>query len=117
MFTHTSTVAVGLACIVALVGVWLTKRKRNSSGLTYPLGPKGLPLIGSVFDINTKEPLSCIRNGRRNINPLADSTLCDIVHTQISGQDMVAINSEKVARILCDQRGTIYADRPKSPLM
>ncbi|KIK95116.1 hypothetical protein PAXRUDRAFT_407308 [Paxillus rubicundulus Ve08.2h10] len=40
----------------------------------------------------------------------------DIVHTQILGQDMVVINSEKVARILGDQRGTVYADRPKSPL-
>jgi hypothetical protein len=49
-------------------------------------------------------------------NPLADSTLGDIVHTQILGQDMVVINSEKVAKILCDQRGTIYAGRPKSPL-
>ncbi|KAF8838805.1 cytochrome P450 [Paxillus ammoniavirescens] len=108
MFTHTSTVAVGLACAVALVSVWLTKRKRNSSGLPYPPGPKGLPLIGSVFDINMKEPLATYKEWARKYG--------DIVHTQILGQDMVVINSEKVARILGDQRGTVYADRPKSAL-
>ena len=52
--TLTPSIAAGIAAII-FVGLWIATRKKNG-GLPYPPGPKGLPLIGNVLDLNVKEP-------------------------------------------------------------
>ncbi|KAG6333948.1 hypothetical protein ID866_5145 [Astraeus odoratus] len=97
-----------IACAIAIC-LWLAHRAiRRKSGLPYPPGPKGLPLVGNTFNINLKEPhLTYTEWGK---------TYGDIMYCHIFGQDFVIINSEKTARLLADQRSSIYSNRPQSPL-
>ena len=39
-----------------------------------------------------------------------------LFYSRTFGEDFVIVNSEKIARILADQRSTIYSNRPHSPL-
>ncbi|KAI6167945.1 cytochrome P450 [Pisolithus thermaeus] len=40
----------------------------------------------------------------------------EIVYSRIFGQDIVVVNSERMARHLSEQRSSIYSDRPHSPI-
>ncbi|KAI6003405.1 cytochrome P450 [Pisolithus marmoratus] len=40
----------------------------------------------------------------------------DLVYSRIFGQDFLIVNSENIARLLADQRSSIYSDRPHSPI-
>ncbi|KAF9223708.1 cytochrome P450 [Gyrodon lividus] len=73
----------------------------------YPLppGPKPLPLLGNWLAINRNHPWLTYRDWR--------TTYGDIVHARVLNQDVVILNSEKVARALLDQRSHNYSDRPR----
>ncbi|KAI6003407.1 cytochrome P450, partial [Pisolithus marmoratus] len=78
------------------------------SKLPYPPGPKGLPFIGSALDIDPQGPhLTYTQWGK---------TYGDIVYTRTLGQDIIIVNSEKIARILADGRSEIYSDRYRSSI-
>lgn len=93
---------VGLAVLV----VFLQKR-RNPSGLPYPPGPKGLPLLGNIFDIPKQSPWKVYAQWAKQYG--------DIISVQAMGQTIVIINSAKIARDLLGERGAIYSDRPTVP--
>ncbi|KAI6120005.1 cytochrome P450 [Pisolithus croceorrhizus] len=104
----TSFLPVGIAC-VTVIGLWLAIRNASKrSGLPYPPGPKRLPIIGNAFNINLKEPHVTYTEWGKIYG--------DIVYSRIFGQDIVVVNSEKMARLLADQRSSIYSDRPHSPI-
>ncbi|KAI6155075.1 cytochrome P450 [Pisolithus tinctorius] len=104
----TSFLSAGAACITA-IGLRLTIRiTRRRSSLPYPPGPKRLPIIGNAFDINLKEPHVTYTEWGK--------TYGDIVYSCIFGQDIVIVNSENMARLLAEQRSSIYSDRPHSPI-
>ncbi|KAI6123318.1 cytochrome P450 [Pisolithus croceorrhizus] len=104
----TSPVFVTTACIT-VAGLWLATRiTRRKSSLPYPPGPRQLPIVGNAFDIDPKQPhLTYAEWGK---------AYGEIVYSRIFGQDIVIVNSEKMARILAEKRSTIYSDRPHSPL-
>ncbi|KAI6108176.1 cytochrome P450 [Pisolithus sp. B1] len=98
----------GAACVTA-IGLWLAIRIASKrSGLPYPPGPKRLPIIGNAFDIDLKEPHVTYTKWANIYG--------DIVYSRIFGQDIVIVNSERMARLLADQRSSIYSDRPHSPI-
>ncbi|KAI6116835.1 cytochrome P450 [Pisolithus croceorrhizus] len=98
----------GIAC-VTVIGLWLAIRIAGKrSGLPSPPGPNRLPIIGNAFDIDLKEPHITYTEWARIHG--------DIVYSCIFGQDIVIVNSEKMARLLADQRSSIYSDRPHSPI-
>lgn len=100
------SLVVGVLCGVAF-SLWLAIRSKGGQ-LPYPPGPKRLPIIGNVLDVNLKEPhITYTRWAAR---------YGDVVYSRILNQDFVIISSEKIARHLADQRSTIYSDRPQSPL-
>lgn len=72
-----------------------------------PPGPRGLPLIGSVFDVNLAEPWLTYEEWGKQYG--------DIVHAKLLGKDLIILNSERIARELLEQRSTIYSDRPHIP--
>lgn len=104
----TSPLFVSTACII-VAGLGLAIRiTRKKSSLPYPPGPRQLPIVGNAFDIDPKQPhLTYAEWGK---------AYGEIVYSRTFGQDIVIVNSEKMARILAEKRSTIYSDRPRSPL-
>ncbi|KAF9220855.1 cytochrome P450 [Gyrodon lividus] len=89
-------------CFTFIRKAWRKRALRN--GLPLPPGPRGLPLIGNVFDLNMAEPwLSYEQWGKQ---------YGDLVYSSLVGQDFIIINSAKLAHELLDQRSAIYSDRP-----
>ncbi|KAI6042947.1 cytochrome P450 [Pisolithus marmoratus] len=104
----TSFLPAGVAC-VTVIGLWLAVRITGKrSGLPYPPGPKRLPIVGNAFDIDLKEPHVTYTEWAKIYG--------DIVYSRIFGQDIIIVNSEKMARLLAEQRSSIYSDRPHSPI-
>ncbi|KAI6039896.1 cytochrome P450 [Pisolithus marmoratus] len=92
-------------CFVGLLYVWRIRTRRG--GLPLPPGPRGLPLIGNVFDVNIAEPWLTYEEWGKQYG--------GIVHAKLLGKDLIILNSERIARVLLEQRSTIYSDRPHIP--
>ncbi|KAI6042932.1 cytochrome P450 [Pisolithus marmoratus] len=104
----TPTLSVSTACII-VVAFWFAVRFiRKKSRLPYPPGPRQLPIVGNAFDIDLKEPYVTYTEWGKIYG--------ELVYSRIFGQDIIIVNSEKMARILAETRSTIYSDRPHSPL-
>ncbi|KAG6330074.1 hypothetical protein ID866_9014, partial [Astraeus odoratus] len=98
-----STLAVSTTGAI-MAGLWLILHTaRKKSKLPYPPGPRGLPIIGNIFDINLDEPHLAYVQWNKIYG--------EIVYYSILGQKFVVVNSEKVARALAEQRSAIYSDR------
>ncbi|KIJ14474.1 hypothetical protein PAXINDRAFT_24300, partial [Paxillus involutus ATCC 200175] len=81
---------------------WGKRARRN--GLPLPPGPRGLPLIGSVFDLNMAAPWLTYEQWGKQYG--------DLVYSRMLGREFIIINNARVAHDLLDQRATIYSDRP-----
>ena len=122
-----SPVSIGIAGAIAIV-LWLAMRTIwGKLDLPYPPGPKRLPIIGNALDIDLKEPHVTYTMWGKTYGLYSRLISChawlitslyagDIVYSRIFGQDFLIVNSERIARILADQRSTIYSNRPHSPL-
>ncbi|KAJ7339250.1 cytochrome P450 [Mycena albidolilacea] len=99
----TSTIlTLALAGIVALNYI----RTRKTSPV--PPGPRGLPLVGNVFDAPTERHWL-------KFAELGD-IWGEIFSLTVLGQTMIIVNSVKVAEDLLDVRGAIFSDRPVIPM-
>jgi hypothetical protein len=47
-------IAIGVVSLVALLSVWTSRRKSHS--LPLPPGPRRIPFLGNVLDIDITEP-------------------------------------------------------------
>jgi len=94
----------GITLTLAL-GIWLGKRRNSTSPRPAPLppGPKGLPLVGSTFSIDSINPGRTFIKWEREYG--------EIVHCQYFGRDVVILNSKHVAEDLLERRSRIYSDR------
>ncbi|KAF9236886.1 cytochrome P450 [Melanogaster broomeanus] len=99
----TLTVGVIAAALVALVR--LVKARRRTQGLCLP-GPTPLPFIGNALSINT----ACSLDHLRRVGFLL--WLATSFRRCMFSENMIIINSEKVAKILLDRRSNLYSDRP-----
>ncbi|KIK93114.1 hypothetical protein PAXRUDRAFT_145750 [Paxillus rubicundulus Ve08.2h10] len=96
---------------VSLLGYALRRHGSRTSDpsknrLALPPGPKPLPFIGNILDIDSKRPWLTYSSWRKIYGP--------IVYCQLLGQNVIVINSSKVARQLLDQRSSCYSSRPSS---
>ncbi|KAF5327249.1 hypothetical protein D9619_004584 [Psilocybe cf. subviscida] len=82
--------------------------ERNPSRAPLPPGPKGYPLIGSVFDMPTsKQWLTYAQWAKVYGNVFSFEAL---------GQRIIVLNSLEAAQELLEKRSANYSDRPRLPM-
>ncbi|EIW84358.1 cytochrome P450 [Coniophora puteana RWD-64-598 SS2] len=82
----------------------VTKLRGNRS-LPLPPGPKQLPFLGAVFDIDSESPWLTYTQWAAKYG--------DIISCRFFGSQVVVLNSDKAAEDLLDRRSRIYSDRPE----
>ncbi|KAG6330134.1 hypothetical protein ID866_8953 [Astraeus odoratus] len=87
---------------LAVLRTWRNPYSRN--GLLLPPGPKGLPFIGSLLEVNVSTPLLTYEKWRKQYG--------GIIYSRLLGKDYVIINHEDIAHELLVRRSSIYSDRP-----
>ncbi|KIJ11979.1 hypothetical protein PAXINDRAFT_101436 [Paxillus involutus ATCC 200175] len=93
-------------CVVAIDVAYLWPRRKRSS-LPLPPGPPSLPIVGNVRGINIAAPWLTYTDWGKLYG--------DLVYSSFFNQEIILINSEKVARALLDRRSNLYSDRPELP--
>ncbi|KAG1837815.1 cytochrome P450 [Suillus tomentosus] len=95
--------ALGISCIIALV-VPLGLIRRCVYPLPLPPGPRPLPFLGNMLQLDTKRPwLTYTEWGK---------AYGKIVRCRVLGIDLIIINSETIAQDLLEKRSANYSDRP-----
>ncbi|KAJ7148061.1 cytochrome P450 [Mycena crocata] len=75
-----------------------------------PPGPKGLPLIGNLFDVpKTQEWLAFIELSQK-YDP-------DVISVDLMGDTVIVLNSLKACQDLLETKSSIYSDRPPFPML
>ncbi|KAI6165786.1 cytochrome P450 [Pisolithus thermaeus] len=101
-FGRLFVVVASTTCLVLALRRWRDKALRN--GLPLPPGPRGLPLVGSLFDIDVAAPWTTYERWAKRFG--------GIIYYTLLGQEFVIINDEEVAHELMAKRSPIYSDRP-----
>ncbi|KAL1945441.1 hypothetical protein VTO73DRAFT_2292 [Trametes versicolor] len=94
-----------LAVVIALRGIWLRKASKNP----LPPGPRGLPLLGNLFDMPRHSAWLRFSEWSKEFG--------DVVHLRVLGRSVVLLNSAEATFDLLENRFGIYSNRPDFPLM
>ncbi|KAI0738051.1 cytochrome P450 [Daedaleopsis nitida] len=110
MSTLALVLALGLACLLALIKVVSYPAKpKIPSGLRSLLGPKGYPILGSVTDIPERNIHLRFYEWAQQYGP--------IYQVNLAGTNHVWISKESIAHDLLTKRSAIYSDRPHLPAL
>ncbi|KAG2117754.1 cytochrome P450 [Suillus clintonianus] len=91
------------AIICLFLAIYRVRRK-GSSNLSLPPGPKGLPVLGNLLDLNGSQPWVSFTQWA--------STRGNIIYCKLFGRQIIVLQSQEVAKALLDHRSSIYSDRP-----
>ena len=116
---------VDLLVILSFVLVLSSIRDyRRRGGLSYPPGPRPLPIIGNLLDIPKESSwLAYAKFARRyggvfflSSIPSKTSSAGDVLSFHVFGKVIIVLNTVKATRDLLDKCGEIYSDRPAVPI-
>lgn len=88
-----------------LIGVYIITRRKSTSSLPLPPGPKPLPIIGNVHQAPKSHGWRTYREWSEQYGP--------IVHVNMLGQPVIILSTSDVAHELLAKRGAIFSDRPR----
>lgn len=93
-------------CVAVLLALWVIRKAFSGSSTSrhYPPGPKGLPIVGNLFDVPTSQEW-------QTYSQWADRW-GDLISMNVLGQRIAIISSVRVAFDLFEKRSVIYSDRP-----
>lgn len=97
--------ATSIALVGLLVGVYIVTRRKSTSSLPLPPGPKPLPIIGNVHQAPKSKGWQTYREWSKQYGP--------IVHVNMLGQPVIILSTCEVAHQLLAKRGAIFSDRPR----
>ncbi|KAH7905951.1 cytochrome P450 [Hygrophoropsis aurantiaca] len=93
------------AILAVLAAALIVSTRKKRRGPPLPPGPPPIPIVGNVTGVDTAYPYkSYAKLGK---------TCGDIIYTPFFSQEILVINSEKVAKELLDRRSYNYSDRPR----
>ncbi|PPR01466.1 hypothetical protein CVT24_001870 [Panaeolus cyanescens] len=87
----------------------LGAKKRNPNNLPYPPGPKGYPLIGSLFDMPKGKPWLEYHEWSK--------TYGDMIYFEVLGQPFLVLGSLERANDIFEKRSSNYSDRMRMPMI
>ncbi|OSD00712.1 cytochrome P450 [Trametes coccinea BRFM310] len=105
MASHSALVAV-LLCLPLLAVCYGYMKRRGLR--RRPPGPRGLPLLGNVFDIPAPSDYPWLK-----YHELCKQHGTDILRLDALGTNIIMIDSLRPAVELLDKRSSIYSDRPR----
>ncbi|KAH8832224.1 cytochrome P450 [Flagelloscypha sp. PMI_526] len=92
-------------CAVAVLSFLLYSRFRKRRPGPLPPGPRGLPLIGNVFDMPATKSWETFAKWGQKYGPICSVT--------VLGQPIVIINKLNTAIDLLERRSAIFSERPR----
>ncbi|TFY81372.1 hypothetical protein EWM64_g2644 [Hericium alpestre] len=101
MVTYTVLLNVVLAGFVLFLVKRLFDRKASAP---MPPGPKGLPIIGNLFDLPRKDEYTVFGEWHKKYGPISSAT--------VFGRSLIVLNTPKVATEMLAKKANIYSDRP-----
>nr|F1SY62.1 RecName: Full=Cytochrome P450 monooxygenase 58 [Postia placenta Mad-698-R]BAK09406.1 cytochrome P450 [Postia placenta] len=99
-----STIGQRILLALALGLLLITARVISKSKGTMPPGPRGLPLLGNIFQL-PKLPWYRFTEWKEEFGP--------IFSLNFAGTPVVVLNSHEVVGDLLERKSTIYSDRPR----
>jgi hypothetical protein len=115
MVTIIQLVALG----IGLTGFLLVVLRQKPS-VHYPPGPKGLPILGNIFDIPSEHPWIAYRKLSRlysSYHPFVFLSMCSmapesgILHMKFLQTHIIVLNSAAAAKELLEKRSALFSDR------
>ncbi|TFK34339.1 cytochrome P450 [Crucibulum laeve] len=92
---------------VLLIVFYGFSRKRKSSSLPLPPGPKKLPILGNILQMPSSEnEWEVYADWAREFNS-------DILHVQAGNNSLILVNTVEIAKDLLDKRSAKYSSRPQ----
>ena len=106
-FESDSNMAIAsLLAVSALLAVlFVVMRRKSTSSLPLPPGPKPLPIIGNVHQAPKSHGWRTYREWSQEYGP--------IVHLNMLGQPVIILSTSEVAHDLLSKRGATFSDRPR----
>jgi hypothetical protein len=84
--------------------------KSNVTRKQYPPGPRGLPIIGNLYDLPAAHPWLVFEQWCKQYNS-------DIVHARVLGQSVMILNSKNAVSEILEKRSSIHSDRPDTAML
>ncbi|KAF7365937.1 Cytochrome p450 [Mycena venus] len=97
----------GLALISCVLYYLLRLRSRK---LPLPPGPKGLPLLGNIYDVPEKQSWLAFLEMTKKYDS-------DIISLNLMGTTVVVLNSAASIQALLEDKSMIYSSRPPFPMV